>query len=218
MRIVPVFGGPPTPPVLWCIVGSIIIIEIILQLSDYELFGTSDLRIRLISLGAFWDSLFPPSFIKGAIYPAQPYAMFLSHVFLHGGMVHAIMNSVILISLSKTLAAYNSVSFVLISMIIGAIFSSTSFGLLADTSAPMIGASGMVFALIGLWLRQSRSQELSNDAFNLSIVTIFATLVVIHLILHVFMGGQSAWQAHLGGFVAGYFVIPWFAGLGLLKH
>ncbi|NCV52790.1 MAG: rhomboid family intramembrane serine protease [Gammaproteobacteria bacterium] len=24
------------------------------------------------------------------------------------------------------------------------------------------------------------------------------------------MGGQIAWQAHLGGFVAGYFLMPWF--------
>ena len=32
------------------------------------------------------------------------------------------------------------------------------------------------------------------------------SLIVIHLLLHVFMGGQIAWQAHLGGFVAGYFL------------
>jgi membrane associated rhomboid family serine protease len=33
---------------------------------------------------------------------------------------------------------------------------------------------------------------------------------VIHVLLHLFMGGQIAWQAHLGGFVAGYFLMPWF--------
>ena len=45
------------------------------------------------------------------------------------------------------------------------------------------------------------------------------SLIVIHLLLHVFMGGQIAWQAHLGGFVAGYFFMPLFIdGRGFPTH
>lgn len=209
MRIVPVFGGPPTPYVLWCIAGSILLFECVFQLADHGVVGSFDLRSRLFRLAAFWDNQFPPGTVDDALYPGQSYVMLVSYVFLHAGMIHAFMNAVILISLSKTLAIYLSLRLVLISMVLGAISSALFFGWLANTSAPMIGASGVVFALIGLWLHQSRSRSVFGDSKQSIAVIIFA-LTVIHIVLHVLMSGQLAWQAHLGGFIIGYIVMPWF--------
>ena len=74
----------------------------------------------------------------------------------------------------------------------------------------MVGASGVVFALIGFWLQSSRS-EVNRGGQSRSIMSVIISLIVIHLLLLVFMGEQIAWQAHLGGFVSGYFLMPWFA-------
>ncbi len=210
MFIYPVFNGSPTPLIFWYITGLILLIEGILQLSDHGLLGVTDLRGRLVGLGAFWDTLFPPGSASDTLYPAQPYVMFMSHIFLHAGMAHALMNSVILISLSKTLAIYTSIRFVLISMVLGGFASALVFGCLADTSSPMIGASGVAFALIGFWLRKNHAEQGLSGKTKQSFISILLGLVLIHLILHVLMTGRIAWQAHLGGFLTGYFIIPVF--------
>ena len=120
------------------------------------------------------------------------------------------MNTVIFIALGKTLAVYFGLRLTLLTMLVGAISSGVMFGLLESTSVPMIGASGVVFSLIGFWLQVSRAELKRLGRPGHSIASVMISLIVIHVLLHVFMGGQIAWQAHLGGFVAGYFLMPWF--------
>jgi rhomboid protease GluP len=67
-----------------------------------------------------------------------------------------------------------------------------------------------VFSLIGCWLQASRAELKRLGRPGRSASSVIISLIVIHVLLHVFMGGQIAWQAHLGGFVAGYFLMPWF--------
>ncbi len=217
MRLVPVFGGPATPVILWWIVGTMIAIEAISQLADQGLIGGLDLRYMLQSNAAFYAPLFPPGQVDSALYPGQAYLMLISYAFLHAGTIHVLMNTVILIALAKTLAVRFGVGFVLSSMGLGAISSSIFFGYLSDTSAYMIGSSGVVFSLIGLWLYMGRIDAPMLGTPTRSIISILIGLVVVHVLLHIFMGGQIAWQAHLGGFVMGYFVMPWFVRLGMWK-
>ena len=126
------------------------------------------------------------------------------------------MNTVVFIALGKTLAVYFGLRLTLLTMLISAIVSAVMFGLLEKTPAPMVGASGVVFGLIGFWLQASRAELGRSDR---SLASIIMSLIVIHLLLHVFMGGQIAWQAHLGGFVAGYFFMPLFIdGRGFPTH
>ena len=95
-RAVPQTGAPRF---LWCLVGIMAVIELILSLLDSGFFGEQNLRWTAFSLGAFWQPVFagtvPP------IYPGQPALMFISHAFLHGGFVHLAMNSVVLMSQGK---------------------------------------------------------------------------------------------------------------------
>lgn len=209
MRIVAVFGGPRTPPVLWWITGSMLMIEMFAQLGDRGLLGGLDLRTWLISYGAFWDFLFPPGRVDHALFPGQSYVMLLSHAFVHAGTLHVIMNAVIFIALAKTLVLVFGVRSILLAMVIGAVSSGVAFGVLETTAAPMVGASGVVFCLIGLWLETGRTQAKAAGQPTRSVASIVIGLVLVHVILHVFMGGMIAWQAHLGGFVAGFFLMPW---------
>ena len=209
MQIVPVFGGPPTPKTLWWLTGLMLMLEGLAQLSDRGWFGVLDLRGLMISYGAFWDFLFPPGAVHQALFPGQSYSMLLTHAFLHAGTIHVLMNAVIFIALGKTLAVYFGLRLVMLTMLLGAVSSGVAFGLLESTAAPMVGASGVVFAFIGLWLQASRSELKRLGRPGRSTASVMMSLIVIHLLLHVFMGGQIAWQAHLGGFVAGYFLMPW---------
>ena len=216
MRIVPVFGGPKTPTTLWWPTGVMLLLEGLAQLSDRGWFGVFDLRSLMISYGAFWDFLFPPGKVDHPLFVGQPYAMLITHAFLHAGTIHVLMNTVVLIALGKTLAIYFGLRLTLLTMLISAIVSAVMFGLLEKTPAPMVGASGVVFGLIGFWLQASRAELGRSDR---SLASIIMSLIVIHLLLHVFMGGQIAWQAHLGGFVAGYFLMPLFIdGRGFPTH
>ena len=216
MRIVPVFGGPKTPTTLWWLAGVMLLLEGLAQLSDRGWFGVFDLRSLMISYGAFWDFLFPPGALDHPLFLGQPYAMLITHAFLHAGTIHVLMNTVVFIALGKTLAVYFGLRLTLLTMLISAIVSAVMFGLLEKTPAPMVGASGVVFGLIGFWLQASRAELGRSDR---SLASIIMSLIVIHLLLHVFMGGQIAWQAHLGGFVAGYFLMPLFIdGRGFPTH
>jgi len=209
MQIVPVFGGPPTPKTLWWLTGLMLMLEGLAQLYDRGWFGVLDLRGLMISYGAFWDFLFPPGAVHQALFPGQSYSMLLTHAFLHAGTIHVLMNAVIFIALGKTLAVYFGLRLVMLTMLLGALSSGVAFGLLESTAAPMVGASGVVFAFIGLWLQASRSELKRLGRPGRSTASVMMSLIVIHVLLHVFMGGQIAWQAHLGGFVAGYFLMPW---------
>lgn len=208
MRIVPVLGGPKTPVVLWWIVGAMWGIEGLLQLADHGWVGATDWRALAISYGAFWDFLFPPGRVDQALYPGQAYGMWLSHVFLHGGTLHVVMNTVILLALGKSVALVYGTGPALAAMAAGALGSAMGFGLLEDTPAPMVGASGVVFCLLGLWLATARQWARSRGESPRSMVSLLVGLVVVHVVLDVFMGGMIAWQAHLGGFMVGYFVLP----------
>ena len=209
MQIVPVFGGPPTPKTLWWLTGLMLMLEGLAQLSDRGWFGVLDLRGLMISYGAFWDFLFPPGAVDQALFPGQSYSMLLTHAFLHAGTIHVLMNTVIFIALGKTLAVHFGLRSVMLTMLLGAVSSRVAFGLLESTAAPMVGASGVVFAFIGLWLQASRSELKRLGRPGRSTASVIMSLIVIHVLLHVFMGGQIAWQAHMGGFVAGYFLMPW---------
>ena len=184
-------------------------LEGLAQLSDRGWFGVLDLRGLMISYGAFWDFLFPPGAVDQALFPGQSYSMLLTHALLHAGTIHVLMNAVIFIALGKTLAVYFGLRLVMLTMLLGAVSSGVAFGFLESTAAPMVGASGVVFAFIGLWLQASRSELKRLGRPGRSTASVMMSLIVMHLLLHVFMGGQIAWQAHLGGFVTGYFLMPW---------
>ena len=67
----------------------------------------------------------------------------------------------------------------------------------------MIGASGSVFGFLGLWQFWDFKRRLQA---GYSLKPVFSTilgLVIVNVILAFMLGGGLAWEAHLGGFVAG---------------
>jgi membrane associated rhomboid family serine protease len=191
----------------WILVVLIAIcstVEIVLQLTDAGLVGPArwqGLRRLSYEYGAFWPGLlsnWTPN------YMAQPWLMFLSHGFLHGGLAHLIVNMVTLWSLGSALLDRVGVtSFVLVYL--GAqIGGGLAFALLAEPVPPMVGASGALFGLAGAVLAWNYVDRYTYREGLWPVAQAAGALVVLNLVMWWAMSGQLAWETHLGGFIAGW--------------
>lgn len=174
--------------------------EGVLTLSDTGLFLPERLRSFLYYYGAFWPGLldnWKPN------YAAQPYLMFFTHVFLHTGLVHLVVNMITLCSLG--LVVINRVGqgrFAFLYTISG-LGGGIGFAFLAENLQPMVGASGALFGLLAAILAwEFQNSQEDREALRDFAIVIFL-LTVLNLVYWWAMDGQLAWQAHLGGFLFG---------------
>jgi membrane associated rhomboid family serine protease len=153
-------------------------------------------------LGAFWQPV-----LSGAlppVYPGQTALMFITHAFLHGGFMHLAMNSVILLSLGKFVSIHIGAAKTVLVLFLSAVGGAACFGLISSSSAPMIGASGAVFGLIGLWQAMDYRMRRRSKLPVRPVVMAFLGLVASNILIFVLLSGGLAWEAHLGGWIVGW--------------
>jgi membrane associated rhomboid family serine protease len=187
---------------LWMIVGVMAAIELVLSLSSSGIIGTDNLRWPALVLGAFWQPV-----LSGAlppVYPGQIALMFVTHAFLHGGFMHLAMNSVILLSLGKFVSIHIGAAKTVLVLFLSAVGGAACFGLISSSSAPMIGASGAVFGLIGLWQAMDYRMRRRSKLPVRPVVMAFLGLVASNILIFVLLSGGLAWEAHLGGWIVGW--------------
>lgn len=162
--------------------------------------GAAQLRLTLLTYGAFWTGLLQD---WTPLYRFQSTTMFITHALLHGGLLHLLGNVVALVALGGIVVArIGSQGFVLL-YIVSALGGGLGFAWLSGSQAPMVGASGAVFGLIGAWkfwewqLRHHFGSPMRPLWMSL------LGLAVLNVLLWVLLSGLLAWEAHLGGFVAG---------------
>jgi membrane associated rhomboid family serine protease len=187
-------------PVTWVILILCTLPELVLSGADTGLWGDRTWRGDVYEYGAFWAGLvhdWQPH------YASQPWLMFVTYGFLHGGLMHLVMNMTVFVSLAKALVeAMGQVRFLLlytVSLLMGGLF----FALLGAQDAPMVGASGAIFGLIGAYLARDGLRRLRVGAALRPVVDSVIVLVLLNIALWWVLDGQLAWEAHLGGFVAG---------------
>ena len=191
------------PAFLWAIVAIMSVIEIVLSLAEAGMFGSPSWRWIMIAYGAFWQPLLSGE--TASLYSGQRFFMFITYAFLHGGIGHLALNSVILLSLGKLAATNIGARKTLFVLLISAVAGGLAFGVLSSTDIPMIGASGAVFGLLGLWQVWDVSlRQRSGLPLKPALMAIGA-LVAANVVFFVVLGGGLAWQAHLGGWLAGWF-------------
>lgn len=178
-------------------------IELILQLGDWRLLSTPRFRAVVYENFGFWAGLLDdwrPNF------PAQPWTMFLTYGFLHAGILHLIVNMVTLYSLGgPVVGRVGNMKFLILyaaSLLGGA----AGFAALSDSFRPMVGASGALFGLAGAILAWDYV-----DRFNLRerlwpVARAILLLIALNVVLYFAMDRLLAWQTHLGGFLAGWFM------------
>lgn len=199
-------SGPAGPlravrPVVWLILLACVVPEIVLQGADLGLWGSGAWRRLAYSWGGFWPGLlqdWQPNFA------AQPYVMFASYGFLHGGASHLIVNMLTLVSMGPLLVArVGQGRFALVyglSLLGGA----AGYALLSPGLTPMVGASGALFGLLGAWVAWDYTDRFAARAGLWPVVRVVVFLAGLNLVLWWAMDGGLAWQTHLGGFVTGW--------------
>ena len=123
----------------------------------------------------------------------------LSSAFLHAGGIHILFNMMALNFIGPSIERdVGSGAFAGL-YVASALLGSSTYVLLAD-NAPAVGASGAVFGLAGAWLLSA--WKLRHTAMGRANLQSIGAIVGINLLLP-FARSGIAWEAHVGGLVAG---------------
>lgn len=193
----------PGSNVLLALIAICCALEVALQLSDFGLVQPERLRGMAYEYGGFWPGLLTD---WNPNYPLQPYVMFLSYGFLHGGMIHLAVNMITLWSLGAAVIARVGVRGFSILYIASIFGGAAGYAVLAAGLQPMVGASGALFGLAGGLLAWMYVDRFTFQQGLLPVAQAVALLIAFNLILWWAMSGQLAWQTHLGGFITGWVV------------
>lgn len=176
-------------------------VEIVLQLSDHGIIGTARLRTIAYEYGGFWAGLLNAWLPN---YPSQPYLMFLTYGFLHGGALHLAVNMITLWSLGLAVLDRVGIKGFALLYTAALIGGGAGFALLTSTLAPMVGASGALFGLAGGLLAWGYVDRFNLQKALWPVIRIAALLLAMNLVMWWALDGQLAWETHLGGFVTGW--------------
>ena len=196
--------APPAPgrltPAVVAILAVCLGVEAVLVAADLGLIGDAEWRGLAYRAGAFWPGLLAdwrPTFAL------QPMTMFVTHAFLHAGLAHLAGNMVTLLVLAEYVVARVGQAGFLVIYGLATLGGGAMFAALASAAQPMVGASGALFGLAAAWQYWGfadappgprRRRQLAQGIFG---------LVVLNVVLWVLLDGAVAWQAHLGGYLAG---------------
>lgn len=194
-------------PVIVFLIVSATFIELALQAADAGIWGSGRLRMFVYQNAAFW-----PGLVRGWTpnYELQPYTMFLSYAFLHGGMIHLIVNMITLVSLGAAVVRdVGQVRFMMI-YIVSTLIGGLVFAMVTSSFRPMVGASGALFGLAGalvIWnIRYTFGQQVSYAVKAASILWPITILLVLNALMYFGFDKNVAWETHLGGFIGGAFM------------
>lgn len=174
--------------------------EAVLFGADLGLWGNAHWRQMAWQDGGFWIGLlgnWRPN------YPAQPWLMFLTYGFLHGGIMHFAVNMLTLFSLGTPLSErFGAGRFLLIYM--ASMFGGAAcFALLSSSPQPMVGASGALFGLAGAHVALAYRIRREVHAGLWPVARAVLLLIGLNVVMWWAMSGQLAWETHLGGFLVG---------------
>jgi membrane associated rhomboid family serine protease len=181
-------------------------IEAVLQGADFGLWGSPRWRGLAYQYGGFWRGLldnWQPN------YAVQPAAMFASYGFLHGGFAHLLVNMITLVSLGRLVIERVGQARFLAIYAVSLLGGAVGFALLSTAVQPMVGASGALFGLAGVltgWEYSAR--RLAREGMG-PVLRVLAMLVGLNVVMYWAMGGNLAWETHLGGFLAGWVASWW---------
>lgn len=141
------------------------------------------------------------------------------HMFAHGGLLHIVFNLIGLAALGpavmERLGPLRARSFAaFMALFFGSGLGGVGLWLAINPASevPMLGASGAIFGLLGFLMRQPDPHGVPAALFSPQLGRAFAEWFKLHLpLLAIFaipllLGGSTfglAWEAHLGGFLAG---------------
>ena len=194
----PFFNAGNIPPFSRALIASFWIV----QLSLYLLISAPD-RYEIFQTFGF----VPANYTNGAPWPWTAFISPVTHAFIHGSWMHLFFNSVMGVVLcmffEKIFGARTTAIFFTLCILAGA---ALYFILSPFSTLPVIGASGGISGLFAAVIYISMTQTGNPLAKRFSkhgpwpILAFWALLIIIPGLL---IGQSVAWQAHLGGYLAG---------------
>ena len=178
-------------------------IEAVLQLGDLGLFGVPRFRQTVYEFAGFWPGLlsnWQPNF------KLQPWTMFLTYAFLHAGLLHLTVNMVTLYSLGRVVLERVSTPAAALLYASAVLGGAVGFAFLSDSFRPMVGASGGLFGLAGAILSWEYVDRFVLREALWPVARAVLLLIALNVLLYYAMDRLLAWEAHLGGFIAGWIV------------
>lgn len=182
-------------------------IEIFLTAADLGLIATPYLRYKVYTYTAFFAPILHGA---RANYDLQPLTMFVTYAFVHGGWLHLLVNMLTLGSVGPGICKQVGPLRFLMAYLLTAIGGAACYGLLATDATPMVGASGALFGLIGIWICWGYQERRHYGEGMREIYRAVGILVAYNAVFFVLLSGHLAWQTHLGGFVAGWLIGLWW--------
>lgn len=195
------------PAVLWLLAGLMVAVEGALAASDSG-WIQEGLRGQVYTLFAFTNEDFR-SAVAGSQIPERLYWSLMSHAFLHDGAMHLILNAVAFLAFGnlvcQALGTWRFMLYFAVTAASGAI----ALALITDVSVAMVGASGVVFGLLGTITAWESILRRRQGVTQGPIFARIGALIAINLLIVIYLetegsGPKLAWEAHLGGFVAGW--------------
>ncbi len=192
---------PHVATVLVILVALCVIVELILEGADWRIWGTTQWRSLAYQNGGFWIGLlhnWRPN------YELQPYLMFVTYSFLHGGLAHLIVNMLTLVGLGNIIISrIGSARFFLL-YALATVGGAMGFAVLSRSVQPMVGASGALFGLAGALAAWEYVDRFAAEKRLWPVLRTVVWLIALNLILWWAMSGRLAWETHLGGFLSGW--------------
>ena len=187
--------------------------ELILQLSDRGIIEPSYLRSLAYALGAFNTGLVVN---HSPVFPAQSLTIFVTYAFLHTGLSHLLINMTGLVWLGCQVLIYRTPETFLTLCLLSAVGAAEIFALSGPANGSMVGASGALFGLLGVFVIDSgllapggaSPPRLMPKIAHILLVTV--ALMLFDLGSRALLGTPVAWQAHAGGFLIGALIALFF--------
>lgn len=162
--------------------------------------------------------------VPAAVSLADPASLsrFVTSMFLHAGWIHVGSNMLFLHVFGDNVEArLGHLRYLFFYLIWGAIAGLAQFMLMAQAAIPILGASGAVAGVMGayfVFFKHSTVETLVPTLFGfLSVIEVPAPFMLFYwFVIQIFSGSASvvvgaafggvAWFAHVGGFMAGWFI------------
>jgi membrane associated rhomboid family serine protease len=142
------------------------------------------------------------------------------HILLHGGWLHLFLNTTALLAFGAPVARFygssltGALRFLLFFTLCGVAGGLAFWALHPMGGTPLVGASGAISGLMGGAGRLSERQGRLSGPFSRAAIGFVTPWIVLNLLLA--LAGTAfalpiAWEAHLGGLLAGLLLVGLFA-------
>ncbi len=155
------------------------------------------------------------------IYPPNPFPVqssLISSMFMHGGLFHLLGNMLFLWIFGNNVEDIQSpLRFIVFYILCGLVAAFSHILQNVDSHVPMVGASGAVSGILAAYVLafpRARVHTLFWFFIFIRVIPLPAWIVIgmwfLVQISNVGAPGQVAWGAHVGGFMAGLILAPFF--------